>query len=184
MKKSIILIASILFLATGCNSSNQKQSGPQPLNIDYLLNVTIPNFADNTSQMINLQNGTVSGVNTFTNSTWDMKLDKDQSSYVIADFNHDGLPDIAAIIWANSGGTGEFAYLAIFTNSGSQPTYFLSKEIGDRVTINKVYTQNNILSVDLITQGPNDPMCCGTLHEVLNYGIENDSLVLIPQNAQ
>ena len=112
-----------------------------------------------------------------------MNLDTDSSSYAIGDFNNDGLSDIAAIITANGGGSGVFYYLVLFANNNGTPQYMMSKELGDRITINKISYSDGIFSADIITQGPNDPMCCGTLHEILqdvNYKTDPWSKSAVP----
>ena len=99
------------------------------------------------------------------------------TSYAIGDLDGDGISEIAATIYADPGGTGDFVYLAVFKKENGVSKYIDSQELGDRIQINKISIQNGIISADIITQGPGEPMCCGTLREVLRYKLSGNSLV-------
>ncbi len=49
--------------------------------------------------------------------------------------------------------------------------------LGDRAQINSVTIENNEIVVDMITHGPDDPMCCPTQQTVQTYTLEGDQLV-------
>jgi preprotein translocase subunit SecG len=170
----ITLLAIAIFFTFGCTTHAQVP----PLLINQLLYAKIPNFATYSSQIVELNYGQLTGTSDG-GTQWSMKLDMDSSSYAIGDFNNDGLSDIAAIITANGGGSGDFAHLVLFSNNNGTPQYMMDQELGDRITINKIGYNGGIFSADIITQGPNDPMCCGTLHEIVQYKIQDGSLVQI-----
>lgn len=174
---SVTILGAFVVVFSLSGNSSDNQNSP-PLLSNQLLYAKIPNFATDPSQMVELDYGRLTGTNN-DGTQWYMNLDTDSSSYAIGDFNNDGLSDIAAIITANGGGSGVFYYLVLFANNNGTPQYMMAKELGDRITINKISYSDGIFSVDIITQGPNDPMCCGTLHEILQYKIQDGSLVQI-----
>lgn len=181
MRKLVLVIPTIILFTAGCNFNNPTADSGSvpPLLINQLNYAQIPNFALDDTQMVNLNGGSLTGTDSTTDSQWSMNLDTDSSSYATGDFNNDGLSDIAAIITANGGGSGDFAYLVLFTNNKGTPQYMTAQELGDRITVNKISYNDGVFSADIITQGPNDPMCCGTLHQISQFKLKNNTLVQI-----
>jgi hypothetical protein len=170
-----LLLAVLFFLALPTTGA-LAQSTP-PLLINQLLYAEIPNFAVDPSQMVKLNYGDLNGTNSEIGTQWSIKLDTDDSSYTTGDFNNDGLSDIAVTITARGGGTGNFYYLVLFENNNGTPQYVTAQGLGDRIDVNKITYSRGVFSVDIITQGPNDPMCCGTLHKILQFKIKDGSLM-------
>lgn len=143
---------------------------------NQVLNARVPNFASNQDEMVALNNGEVDGVYKSDGiGRWSITLNKDL--IVSGDYNNDGVSDIATVLIASGGGSGVFYYLVLFANENGSPKYITSQYLGDRIKVNKVIYKDKFLSVDMITQGPDEGYCCGTLHKVLNYEIANDVLV-------
>ena len=184
------LLIGIIFLFRVFNDQEQTQqtqtqsSGSQQssLSINQLENVTVPDFSKSSQQNITLENGKydLSGGN-FQESH--IALDTDTPSYVTGDFNNDGSLDIAAVITFNGGGSGVFYYLVVFLNDNGTPKYLTATFLGDRTKINSIKYGDGTFSADIITQGPNDPMCCGTLQKTLHFTIKNDELVSIDKTV-
>jgi hypothetical protein len=105
---------------------------------------------------------------------WGMIVNK--TPIVYGDFDNDGTQDIAVTVTANAGGTGIFSYLVLFTNNNGSPKYMTNSYIGDRVQLNSITYNKNIFTVDLITQGPDEARCCGTLRDIFNYKLTGDTL--------
>jgi hypothetical protein len=85
--------------------------------------------------------------------------------FAFGDFDSDGKGDAAAILSTYSGGTGTFRSLAILLNKGGKPEFLTSLFIGDRVQINSISMDRGEVALDWIVHGPDDPMCCPTLHK-------------------
>jgi heat shock protein HslJ len=51
--------------------------------------------------------------------------------------------------------------------------------LGDRVKIHSLTIENEMIVVDLTTQGPGDPMCCPNRREVQRFVTENNRLVQV-----
>ena len=186
-----LIVVGVAWLIFGSSSSPSTQqqnvsvtnnatpnAQTSPLSINQLQSATIPDFSKSSQPMVTLENGKYDfgGGNSPESH---IALDTDKSSYATGDFNNDGLSDIAAVVTFNGGGTGVFYYLTVFLNDNGTPKYLTAAPLGDRTTINKITFVNGTFSVDIITQGPNDPMCCGTLHETLHFKLQNDTLVSI-----
>ncbi len=90
-----------------------------------------------------------------------------------------GEPATAAILVSNGGGSGVFYDLAVATQQNGQWTNVATTFLGDRVTINSLAIANNQVVVDMLTQGPNDPMCCATLQVVNSYELQGDQLIQV-----
>lgn len=110
---------------------------------------------------------------------WAAQLNTDSNNYVIADFNTDGLEDVAIVIGDTGGGSGYFYHLTIFKNEGGKLKYLTSEYLGDRIEVNKINYTSGIITADIITQGPGESFCCGTTPATLKFRLEGDKLVSV-----
>jgi hypothetical protein len=94
------------------------------------------------------------------------------------DLNGDGVEDAAVILNADSGGTGTYAYLSAVLNQAGKAEPVTSALLGDRVQVNSLAIADEVISVVMTTQGPNDPMCCPTLVVTNTYQLEGTQLAL------
>lgn len=96
---------------------------------------------------------------------------------VVAAGELNGQPAYAAILVSNSGGSGVFNDLAVVMEVDGQWTNVATTLLGDRVAINSLTIENNQVVIDMITQGPDDPMCCPTQQVVIAYELVDGELV-------
>lgn len=93
------------------------------------------------------------------------------------------LPDaqVAAVmpLATETGGSGTFYELALVIDLNGEPLNIASVFLGDRIQINAIDFENGQIVVDLIKQGPDDPMCCPTLNVLQKYALEGAGLDLI-----
>jgi heat shock protein HslJ len=89
-----------------------------------------------------------------------------------------GQPVAAVVLVTNPGGSGNFYDLAVMVDVNGSPVNIASISLGDRVQINGIAIENNAVVVDMVTHGPDDPMCCPTQHVVNTYALHGDQLVL------
>ena len=89
----------------------------------------------------------------------------------------DGREAAAAILVTDPGGSGTFYSLALVVMEDGVPANIASTALGDRVQIQDIYFQDGEIVVRMITQGPNDPMCCPTQEVVQTYVLEDGELV-------
>jgi FKBP-type peptidyl-prolyl cis-trans isomerase/serine/threonine protein kinase len=83
----------------------------------------------------------------------------------------------AAILEAWGGGTGVFLELIVFSLKDGHLTRIASTEIGDRVVIKTLQIKKDRVSVVMVTQGPNDPLCCPTLRVTDVFSLKGNKLI-------
>ncbi len=93
------------------------------------------------------------------------------------DLNSDGDMDAAVILITDPGGSGTFHHLAIVLNQKESSNHVASQLLGDRVKVKSLSVRSGEIAVEMITHGPNDPMCCPALEVTQNYLLQGDKLV-------
>jgi hypothetical protein len=96
-------------------------------------------------------------------------------TYALGQLN--GQPAAAVVLLANTGGSGTFSTLAIVVEQDGELTNIASALLGDRVSMNWVAIADNEIMLDLVTQGPDEPMCCGTQRTLVSFMLDGDQLV-------
>ncbi|MEJ2735224.1 MAG: META domain-containing protein [Anaerolineae bacterium] len=89
-----------------------------------------------------------------------------------------GQPAATPILFSSGGGSGTFYELHVLVERNGQPYDVAWTQLGDRVQINSVAIEDNQIAVDMVTHGPDDPMCCPTLQVVQTYALQGEELVL------
>lgn len=97
--------------------------------------------------------------------------------FAFGDLNGDGSEDAVAFLASNFGGSGIFLSLEVLLNNNGSPSHVASYLIGDRVGIDSVHIVGGLIYLHIITQGPDDPMCCPTLHIGRKLRLQNGKLV-------
>lgn len=88
------------------------------------------------------------------------------------DLDGDGIDDAVVVLVSSSGGSGIFLHLAAVTTDHGEAKVAAAMSLGDRANIKSIAIKQRSFTVDMITHGPNDPMCCPTKHEVLNLTVQ------------
>lgn len=96
----------------------------------------------------------------------------------IGDLTGDGINEAAAIFIENYGGTGNFGFLAIYSNVNGLPVFLYSTIIDDRPMINEVNIENGEVYLDATIHGFEDPGCCPALSTTRRYALVNNQLRL------
>jgi len=92
--------------------------------------------------------------------------------------NSDGLSDAAILLVENGGGTGEFESVVAVLNVGGAASQAGQAELGDRVQLRSMNINAGMIVLDMLVQGPNDPMCCPSLPETQTYRLVGKALWL------
>jgi len=93
------------------------------------------------------------------------------------DLNGDGVGDAVAVLETDPGGSGVFFELVGVVATDKGPRQIAAESLGDRTDIEGIAIDDGVVSIDLITHGPEDPMCCPTARERRSYRLVGDSLI-------
>jgi hypothetical protein len=96
----------------------------------------------------------------------------------LGDLTGDGINEAAAMVFENYGGTGDFGFLAIYTNVNGLPVFLTSIMIDDRPMINSITIKDNEVYLDATIHGSQDPGCCPALPTTRRYALVNNQLRL------
>ena len=83
----------------------------------------------------------------------------------------------AVILVTQPGGSGTFYDLAIVARVNDEPVNVATTFIGDRVQINAIAIDHGEVVLDMITHGPDDPMCCPAQHVIQKFSLQGFDLV-------
>lgn len=95
------------------------------------------------------------------------------------DLDGDGKRDAAVILSDAPGGSGVFGYLAAVVDRDGIPTHVAAAALGDRVAVKGVAITDGTVVLDVVTHGPDDPMCCPSVDATWVYRLEGDALVRV-----
>jgi hypothetical protein len=96
------------------------------------------------------------------------------------DINADGLEDAVVFLAPQNGGTGHFVEMAAVLNLNGSAENIATLYLGDRIIIESGAIQNGLITLSLIVQGANDPLCCPGQKETRNYHLDGSQLIQIP----
>jgi hypothetical protein len=99
--------------------------------------------------------------------------------YAFGDVNGDGQADAAVILSENGGGSGQFESVVAVINQGGKPHQQSEAALGDRVLIKSADISSGVIHLDMLVQGPNDPMCCPALPQKQNFWLIANKLWLM-----
>jgi len=90
----------------------------------------------------------------------------------------DGQPAAAVILVTDPGGSGTFYDLHVLIAVEGVATDIATAPLGDRVQINSLsVNENGVIAIDMITHGPDDPLCCPTQRVLQTYVVQRGELV-------
>ena len=137
-------------------------------------------YVESYNQIVKLRNGSYF-------KQWDadsatgLSVEIQEDKIAFGDLDKDGKDDAAVIIYSSGGGSGGFCELAIMMNSRQKPFYITSISLGDRVKINSITIESEVIVLDMIVHGPNDALCCPTLNKTIRYKLSGNKLVKITE---
>ena len=85
----------------------------------------------------------------------------------------------AVVQVTDPGGSGTFYSLHVVVNQDGELVDIANTDLGDRVQINSLDIEDGQIVVEMVTQGPDDPMCCPTQEVTKRYELQ-DELVEVP----
>ena len=95
------------------------------------------------------------------------------------DLDDDTVPEAAAVLVSQPGGSGSFYDLVVLAATPDGPRQVATALLGDRVDIESLAIIDRQIALQLVIQSPADPMCCPTRREARTYALVGDSLALV-----
>ena len=87
------------------------------------------------------------------------------------------------VLTEQMGGSGSFTYLAAMLNKNGVPKQAAMTQLGDRTQIKSLAVRDGQVIVDLLTHGPNDPMCCPSQLVTRTYAVAEQALKVVGQRG-
>ncbi len=84
--------------------------------------------------------------------------------------------EVAVLLSASSGGSGEFIYLAVFGDDDGSARNLATAPVGDRVKLRTIEISDRAIVLEVLEAGPKDAMCCPTQLARRIYQLEKGSL--------
>lgn len=100
----------------------------------------------------------------------------DLADAALGDLNGDGAEDAVAVLAVNTGGSGVFVHLVAVLQQAGQPLQAAQESLGDRVRVESLQVEDGQMRIELLTHGPDDPMCCPSQPLTVVYQLEGDRL--------
>lgn len=95
------------------------------------------------------------------------------------DLDGDGAEDAVVLIGSSGSASGSFTRMVPVLNRRRVQTGAATL-LGDRIQLQAISLGDRTVVIEMITQGPRDPMCCPTLHVRQTYRLQGDSLAILP----
>jgi len=97
------------------------------------------------------------------------------------DLDGDGEDEAALILVTSTGGSGGFVDLVVMDKQAGELLHLATAHLGDRVIINSLTVADGVIVVDMLTQGPEDGLCCPTQRVVPRYQLQGSELILLEE---
>jgi heat shock protein HslJ len=97
--------------------------------------------------------------------------------YLIGDLDQDGADEALVHLTYNSGGTGNFGYLAIMGREGGKVVQEAIGLVGHRAQIRAARIDAESIVLDVLQAGPGDGLCCPRQLATRTFGIQSGKLV-------
>lgn len=100
------------------------------------------------------------------------------------DLNGDGQQDAAVLLLENSGGSGDFIYLAAVVNDNGNARNVATRLVGDRVQFRNLEITSGNITADTIAQDAGESYAQPSLKKHLLYQLQGDKLVQLSSESQ
>ena len=135
-------------------------------------------FPDMNATEVTLRNGTGEGKGLDQGDPYTLYVELRDGPSLVTDLNGDGTSDIVVVAYASTGGSGTFRYLfPLILDKAGHVSVGIPREAGDRSEMRSLSKRGDTVVLDYVTQGPDDPMCCPTLHALRSFRYSNGRLV-------
>jgi len=94
------------------------------------------------------------------------------------------VPSAAVILVSTAGGSGTFYSLHAVQPLDETMAEVADTMLGDRVKVQRVAIDQDLIHVDLVTHAPDDPLCCPTQAVRAAYAVDGTRLRLVSRTPQ
>jgi hypothetical protein len=101
----------------------------------------------------------------------------DKNTIVFGNLNALEQPAAVLVMDENGGGSGTFRSLIAVWSANGTLMNSEEKELGDRIVVNSISISSGTVTVDMLTQGPNDGLCCPTQRKILRLALRGNQFV-------
>jgi hypothetical protein len=101
-----------------------------------------------------------------------------EETIAYGDVDGDGIEDAVVPLATNTGGSGVFMDIVLMSGESGTAAQIASAYLGDRVIINEITAQLELVTVNMVIAGPNDPSCCPTQEVTVTYAYREGTLTL------
>ncbi len=98
---------------------------------------------------------------------------------VIGDLDGDGTKEAAVVLTENSGGSGEFTFLAVVSWRDGKAENTATRRIGDRIGLRSLQFSDGALVMEFVTAGIDESVCCPSFLTRNTYRLTGTKLVEI-----
>jgi len=180
---SKLAVATALVAAFGLSACGQKEApapqaaapaGPPPTpTLDQLKGATVSGIFE---QAITLTGGRYEGAPVEAGAASRPTAMLWETTTVFGDVDGSPGTEAVAVLSSNSGGSGEFVYVAVFGVRDGQLVNLGTAAVGDRAKVRGVWLEKGRIVMDLVEVGPKDAACCGTQLARKTYALEGGAL--------
>lgn len=163
----VILPAGILLFLCACGGGTPEQH-PSKLTLERPSQEALASASYPLEGMDPLATVTLSG-GRFENPSGHLRAALLDELLAYGDLNGNGTIDAAVVLVYETGGSGSFVELAVMESRDDSLACLGSAFLGDRVKPQSLRITPKKVAVDVITHGPEDPMCCPTQQAKWNF---------------
>jgi heat shock protein HslJ len=100
------------------------------------------------------------------------------------DIDGDGADEAVVLLVQDSGGSGEFSYVAVVGHRNGKTENLDTKPIGDRVQIRAARIEGSRVALDVVRAGPEDPACCPGELATMEWEMTEQGLSAVAETAE
>jgi hypothetical protein len=95
------------------------------------------------------------------------------------DLDNDEVEEAVVVLITDTSGSGTFYDLAVVKNHAGDLINTAITLLGDRIQISSLSVEYGVIVVDMLTAGPDDPLCCPNTPVVQRYQLSGGELILL-----